>query len=250
MEIHWMIEEEEAARIAKFVRDQSSSAFVRQRVKRNIRRQHRPLTKTTVWHALGTCLLTTQQRSGPTSRVHAFISKRPFPLRFSQIKKHRSVASFVTSEVGRFGGLRRGRQIGRELADNVRWFKGALWNEFSERLGSIAGSKGYVTERRVANWLATQFRGLGPKQSRNLLQCLGLTRYEIPIDSRITKWLNNTGFPVTLTAKGLSDPHYYAFVSDGIREISRAAGVYPCVLDAAIFSSVDGDTWDSAVIVF
>src|SRR3712207_8726784 len=34
-------------------------------------------------------------------------------------------------------------------------------------------------------------KGFGPKQSRNLLQGLGLTRYEIPIDIRITRWFND-----------------------------------------------------------
>jgi hypothetical protein len=45
-------------------------------------------------------------------------------------------------------------------------------------------------ERIVARVLDEQLRGIGPKQSRNLLQELGLTRYEIPLDSRVAGWLN------------------------------------------------------------
>jgi hypothetical protein len=92
--------------------------------------------------------------------------------------------------------------------------------------------------------------GLGPKQSRNFLQCLGLTRYEIPIDSRITKWLNDFGFPVALGAAALSDPDYYAFVNDGVRELCKAAGTYPCVFDAVVFSRVDKGGWEGRKFVF
>lgn len=81
--------------------------------------------------------------------------------------------------------------------------------------------------------------GFGPKQSRNLLQGLGLTKYEIPIDSRITKWFNEFGFPVKLSASALSDLNYYKFVSKGLRELCDACNIYPCLLDAAIFSSFD-----------
>jgi thermostable 8-oxoguanine DNA glycosylase len=84
-------------------------------------------------------------------------------------------------------------------------------------------------------------KGFGPKQSRSLLQELGLTRYEIPIDVRITKWLNDFGFPVTLSGDASSDRNYYRFVSEGIRELCKACRIYPCLLDAAIFSSYDKD---------
>jgi len=68
---------------------------------------------------------------------------------------------------------------------------------------------------------------------------LELTRYEVPTDSRITRWLNEFGFPVTISADALSDRNYYRFVSEGIRELCDACRIYPCLLDAAIFSSYD-----------
>lgn len=70
-----------------------------------------------------------------------------------------------------------------------------------------------------------------------------MSQFEIPIDSRITKWLNEFGFPVRLTATALSDHDYYEFVSDGFQQLAKACGVAPCVLDAAIFSSFDADAW-------
>ncbi len=99
------------------------------------------------------------------------------------------------------------------------------------------------TERRAAEFIDAKFVGFGPKQSRNLLQWLGLSRYETPIDSRITKWLNDFGFPVRLSGTALSDPSYYDFVSDGVQRLCEVCKITPCVLDAAIFSSFDQGKW-------
>jgi len=46
----------------------------------------------------------------------------------------------------------------------------------------------YVVERKVATYLSEGFAGegfhrVGSKQARNILQILGLTRFEIPLDS-------------------------------------------------------------------
>jgi len=106
------------------------------------------------------------------------------------------------------------------------------------------------SEREAAEFINNQFKGFGPKQSRNLLQSLGLTKYEIPIDSRITKWLNRFGFPVKLSAQALSDPNYYKFVSDGVQQLCAQSGVYPCVLDAAIFASFDKGGWSGENIIW
>jgi hypothetical protein len=94
-------------------------------------------------------------------------------------------------------------------------------------------------ETEAADFIDSHLKGFGPKQSRNLLQNLGLTRYGVPIDSRTTKWLNDFGFPVTLSATAMADLDYYRFVSEGFRELCDACGIYPCLLDAAIFSSFD-----------
>ena len=191
------------------------------------------------------CLLTTQQRSGPTSRVTVFLASRPYPLRLSAVSRHRDPQSYVVHELRRFGGIRRGTTIGAQLAENLPFFVGSQWSELKSVLTSLPSSRGFIPERCAAEWLAESLAGLGPKQSRNLLQSLGLTRYEIPIDSRITRWLNEVGFPIRLNAAGLADPAYYNFVSDGVRELCKAARVYPCVLDAVVFSMADRDGWEA-----
>jgi hypothetical protein len=113
-----------------------------------------------------------------------------------------------------------------------------------ERLNSLRPLAPQPQEAETANFLDDRFVGLGPKQSRNLLQGLGLTRYEVPIDSRITKWLNEFGFPIHLSAAGLADREYYRLVSQGLQALCGAAGVMPCVLDAAVFASFDDGAWN------
>ncbi len=111
MELLWKIKKREAAEIARFVRRQEGNTFVQWRIRRNVEGERPSLTKTCVWHALATCLLTTQQRSGPQSQVYAFISRRPFPLRYNLVRTQQDVAGFVAAEIRAFGGLRRGNTI-------------------------------------------------------------------------------------------------------------------------------------------
>ena len=81
------------------------------------------------------------------------------------------------------------------------------------------------------------FKGFGAIEARIFLQYLGLTKYEIPIDSVVSDWLNNFGFPVKLSTTALQDRNYYHFVSDGIQLLCKKANVYPCVIEAAIHSN-------------
>lgn len=250
MKLTWNVSKREGRAVAAFVHEHKSNAFVRARIERNTRGGHIRLTKSKVWHHLVACLLTTQQRSGPTSHVQAFIGTQPFPLRYNAVRQAGNIKRYAARTIREFGGLRRTDTIARELAENASWFEGRQWTELRSRLEALPGARSYVPEREAARWLAAGFRGLGPKQSRNFLQSLGLTKYETPIDSRIIKWLNDHDFPITLSSTGLSDPAYYEFVSDGFQELARVAGVLPCVLDAAVFAAVDGDGWKETGVIF
>jgi thermostable 8-oxoguanine DNA glycosylase len=105
-------------------------------------------------------------------------------------------------------------------------------------------------EKEVTEYVEDRFEGFGPKQSRNFLQALGLTRYEISIDSRVTDWLNDFAFPVHLSAAALADRNYYDFVSEGVQELCKASGVFPRILDAAIFALKDGDAWTEVNVIY
>lgn len=239
MKLSWTVTEADALKLRRVVDQHKKSDLVRERFKRNIRRHQLPLTRTSFWHSLILCLLTTQQRSGPESSVYRLLNQRPFPLRYRACLESKGPGAFVARELRRHGGIRRADTIGREAAENLDLLRSREGGAVLRLLRLLGRRRTARAERKAAHLLADTFKGLGPKQSRNLLQNMGLTRYEIPIDSRIVKWLNDYGFPVHLSAAGLADPHYYEFILDGVQMLCRRARVYPCIFDAAVFTSFD-----------
>jgi hypothetical protein len=243
MEIMYRVTNEEARQARAFFEKWSGDPFVVRRRERNIENKHCKINKTEVWEAIITCLLTTQQRSGPESAVNEFINTKPFPVSLKECLKYTDCSDFVREQISRFGGLRRSKTIGIHAARNLNWLDNGGWAPLLLRLRRLELAHKAKEERLVANFVAQHLVGFGPKQSRNLLQSLGLTRYETPLDSRITKWLNIFGFPVRLTASGLADQGYYEFVSDAFQALCSKVGVLPCLMDAAIFASFDKGAW-------
>mgnify|MGYP001366499725 CR=1 FL=1 len=250
MRIHFQVTSSDASRARTFFELHRDSPFVRARIERNLRGHRRPLTPARVWLALVACLLTTQQRSGPQSSVARFLRLRPAPLSLLRCRRAGPrLARYVEVSLGAHGGIRRTSIISAELEANLRWLDDEGWGRVLPLVHCLAGKHTPQDERTAAEELARGLRGLGPKQSRNLLQSLGVTQHEVPIDSRVTKWLRDFGFPIGLSAVALSDPEYYAFVSEGFQALCAKAKVAPCAMDAAIFSSFD-QVWAAEDVVF
>jgi hypothetical protein len=148
---------------------------------------------------------------------------KPFPLTLQCCRTERNLNRFATKLLSNFGGIRRTNTIGKELSVNLEVLDEGLWSELLQRLNALRPAALQHDEQEVADSLAERFLGLGPKQSRNLLQGLGLTRFEIPLDSRFTKWLNEFGFPVRVSAAALGDSNYYQFISQGIQQLCKVA---------------------------
>jgi hypothetical protein len=250
MKLIWQVEADDITRVKEFFDLHRDNAFVKMRVATNLSDDKPPVTKALFWEVMIACLLTTQQRSGPDTPVTRFISTSPFPLRHELCVGKTDLDVFVTKVLSGFGGLRRSPTIGREAKTNWTYLEGGGWEATQEVLERVRLSPSLETERHAARFVDENFRGFGPKQSRNLLQGLGLSRFEVPIDSRITKWLNEFGFPVKLTANALTDRSYFEFVSDGFQQLAAACGIAPCVLDAAIFSSFDDGGWTEENVVW
>jgi hypothetical protein len=216
--------------------------MVVRRIRRNIEGDRPRITKSDVWFVLLNCLLTTQQRSGPNAPITKFFRRKPFPLRHARCSATTDLPALVRDELRDAGGIRRYNMIGQQAADNAEWLEAGGWTQVTTRLGALEKAAPTPSlARETAAYLAEHLAGIGPKQSRNLLQLLGLSRFEIPIDSRVTKWLNEFGFPLRLSATALADIGYYHLVSDGFQALCAAADIYPCVLDAAIFASSDAE---------
>ncbi len=249
MKLSWQIESSDIEKFKTFYEKHQSNAFVQERIERNVKKSLPPLSNEHIWEAMIACLLTTQQRSGPESSVTRFICAKPFPLHYSECKSVDNLQRTVEETITAFGGLRRAKTIGEEVEFNFRWLEDGGWKAVQEIVKDISNNQTIETERKSAETIISNLKGFGPKQSRNLLQSLGLTQYEIPIDSRIVKWLMEFGFPIKLSATALSDSNYYNFVLDGFQFVCKASEILPCVMDAAIFSSFDGK-WTKDKIVW
>lgn len=250
MRIVWHVDPEDVEKVRAFYEQHRRTPFVKKRIRDNLRDDKPPIAKEVFWERMVGCLLTTQQRSGPESAVTRFLLAVPFPLDYRTCSEQDDLVQFARMVISAFGGLRHHNRISAFLLANLSFLKGGGWEPTLEHLNVVRVDQTSAAERRAAEFIATSFEGFGTKQSRNLLQGLGLSRYEIPIDSRITKWLNNFGFPVRLTANALQDRNYYNFVSEGFQRLCAACDIAPCVLDAAIFASYDKGGWTEENVVW
>jgi hypothetical protein len=207
--VMWEVTEQDAATVSAFVEDFRDNGLVKYRIKRNIEERPQSIDRADFWRAVVSCLLTTQQRSGPSSAVMRFVNSDPFPLTLVECQACSDVHGKAEQLIKEFGGIRRGPTIAKELAGNLEWLDELYWPQVNTVLDKLLNADSPTIEREAAEFIDHQFYGFGPKQSRNLLQMLGLTRYEIPLDSRVAKWLNKFGFPVKVSAAALADEHVY-----------------------------------------
>lgn len=248
MNINWHITQTDIDKVNKVIAD-NDNAFLKSRHLRNVEKQNIVIDKDKIIQTMIMCLLTSQQRSGPNSTVGQFLRLHPFPITNEVLNECNNLAQLIKTTLLQYGLKRYVNRISHFFASNYMSITINNWS-IIDTLQGLINCDSKQEERKIADILANDFDGFGPKQSRNFLQALGLTKYEIPIDSRITNWLNDFGFPVPLTSSPLGDNGYYHFVSDGIQELCEKAKIYPCILDAAIFSSFDNDEWTETSKIF
>lgn len=250
MKLSWQVTDRDIRKLKLFVAEYKDDPFVLRRKQRNLGKEKKRISKVKFWHAMVACLLTTQQRSGPDTPINRFIRNKPFLLGYKTCQAKLDLEKFIVATLTEFGGIRRTNNIARELNYNLGLLEDCLWKQVFQQLRDLQNQRTAKAERATASFIAECFKGFGPKQSRNLLQDLGLIRWEILIDSRTTKWLKGFGFPVCPSAAALSDPGYYNLVVNGLQHLCRKARVYPCILDAAIFTSFDKGRWSEEKMTF
>lgn len=248
MEIKWVITADDIATVEK-VLVENENAFLKKRRERNIEKKGLVINRGMIIRTMLICLLTSQQRSGPDTAIGKFFRKHDFTAMYIEISKAADIELFIKKLLLDNNLKRYINRISEFFAHNIRIMQKSNWDIIKE-LEEVLSIDSKEMERATADRISYKYKGLGPKQSRNFLQSLGVTRYEIPIDSRITKWLNNFGFPVSLNSSSLGDKGYYHFVNDGFIQLCDQAGTYPCLLDAAIFSSYDGGRWNDDNVIF
>lgn len=243
MEIKWQVNASDITRVKDLINKCQNNALVRNRLKRNCSAIKPSVSNGEFWQQMVSMRLTSQQNSSPGSPVGRLAREEPFPLSYDVIPKSKQAETFINGELQKWGGIRFRNVIAQQLSQNLLILEDGGWERTLKECNRLTVLVDRDIEVEVADYIQKMFLGFGPKQSRNLLQALGLTRREIPIDSRVTDWLNEFGFPVRLSAAGLADINYYNFVSDGIQELCAMSEVLPCILDASIFSLKDGDAW-------
>ena len=239
MKLIWKVDQSDIVWVRAFIAAHQENAFVQDRIEKNVNNPPTSISLEQFWQALVGCLLTSRQRSGPKSHVARFLAREPFPLSYTLYAGAADRLEFGRAVMRQAKGVQFYNKIAGFLATNYDELEHGLWEKIKGLLQILIGPHSAQDEREVAEFINTYLKGFGPKQSRNLLQGLGLSQYEIPIDSRVIRWLNEFGFPINLSAGSLNDSHYYDLVSDGIQALCRSSGVLPCVLDATIFGRDD-----------
>jgi N-glycosylase/DNA lyase len=236
-----MSSRKDAAAIHNLVDAFAADAFVLERTRDNVDGSAPIFLREGFWYVVMGCLLTTQQRSTQGSAVSRFLGVDPFPLSLSVCHAD-TVEQSVLRTLTDFGGIRRTLTIAKQGKQNLEWLLGGGWSEVEQlfnRLKMQGERRPQVSdraaEREAARYIDDHLAGFGPKQSRNLWQWLGLTRYEIPLDSRIAQWVNeNVSFEIEV--KKLGDSAYYESCLDRLQAACAEAGVLPCIFDAAAFN--------------
>ena len=223
-----------------FVDVNKANKFVLDRKKRNISRKKVDLSKERLWFVHVGCQVTTQQRSGPKSLVSKFLKSDSVILSYETCINSSDIEQLIQTELSK-AGLRRSSIIAKNLDNILSMLERGGWGELIEKLETIEKNTTKKKEQIVAKYIANQFAGLGPKQSRNYIQWLGLARYEIPVDSRITKTMKKLGCSFVPKASALNDETVYLLVQDGLQQVAKKLGIFPCILDACVFSSFDVD---------
>lgn len=237
MKIDWRISEVDIKKLNDFLVLQLNDLHVTNRIGKNIDLHGLLINRDTILQSLFFSLLLPSQKNRINLQI-TNLSKNIFSsikyktiINLPDIKKH-------IFEISKKHGIT--MDINKEpqyFAENFKFLESTNWILLDLISKKISQKAGAMAEREIADYIDTMFKGFGAIEAREFLQYLGLTKYEIPIDSIVSDWLNNFGFPVKLSITALQDRNYYHFVSDGIQLLCAKANVYPCVLEAAIHSN-------------
>lgn len=235
----WEIDEATLARWRRFVEENSQNQMVLNRRRRNIKRENIDLSKSNLWKVFVGCQVTTQQRSGPNTPVSRFLDSGSPALDYTACKMASSIHDLLERELSS-AGLRRALTVARNLAKIHNLLEAGEWRTLLQHLATLETNTTKGKELKVVQYLQSKkYPGLGPKQARNFIQSIGLSRYEVPLDSRVLKKLKELGCKFVPGGAALSDETVYRFVQDGVQQIAGSLEIYPCILDACIFSSFD-----------
>lgn len=240
---------DQARRCRELVDAQAGVGFVEKRRLRNVCRDPRVFKGAPdlprFWRTYVEAVATTRSKSwdpqGRTTAVGWFADNYPPELEWDRLPTDdaRTEAALHRGFLAASNELTVGSIYGstmkpQQLAAGRRVLAGR-WIKHEPALRTLAEAPQFAAvEREVAAALARDLPGLGPKQSRNVLQILGLVQYEIPLDSRVGNVLvKKIGFDASVNEL---IKRRYAHVLDWVQELCARADVPPTLFDAAAFT--------------
>lgn len=192
-----------------------------------------------IWDALVIGLVTSQQKSGKNSVVNLFLKEIRKREQFN-LQRLCNRPELI-EEIHYFEKLRFNKKIYEFMTDALDKYRNDHWKTIKSAFKDLMkGTPNLTKEREVANQLQTYFKGIGLKQSRNILQSLHLSRYMIPLDSKvmgILKSMNNGKSLVGTIA--LQDQIIYIEVENTINDLCEDLKVLPCYFDGVLFYHTD-----------
>jgi thermostable 8-oxoguanine DNA glycosylase len=236
MELIWKLSDSDINRIRDFVK-KYKNPNVEKIINRNIDHVNRVIDKDSLLRAMLICLMSSEADSYPESKIEQIFRKKPFLLSYEYLFKVSNIEYAFQETFQTFGVTKYLKKFPRYFSTNFDFLVETNWDLESEINRSFEHELTKYDERKLADRVDKSFKGFGSKEARSFLLALGVTKYEIPIDYKLIKWLKNSDFPIKFSKIALQDILFYHFVSDGIQKLCEISEIYPCVLYASIISS-------------
>ena len=236
MELIWKLSDSDINKVRDYVKN-NKNQNVERIINRNINHIDRIIDKDSLLRTMLICLLSSETDSYPESKIEQMFKKKPYLLNYQYLFKVRNIEYLFQEVFQTFGITKYVNKVPKYFSTNFEFLEETDWDLELEINRSITNELTKYDERKLADMVDKSFKGFGSKEARSFLLALGVTKYEIPIDYKLIKWLENFGFPIKFSKTALQDILFYHFVSDGIQKLCEISEIYPCVLYTSILSS-------------
>jgi thermostable 8-oxoguanine DNA glycosylase len=238
MDLLWKLNDSDINLVREFVKT-NMNPNVERIINRNIKHIDRVIDKNAILRAMLICLLTSETDSYPEGKVEQIFDKKPHLLSYEYLFKTSNI-EYAFEEIFKKSGITKYlKKVPNYFSTNFTFLEETNWDLELKIKNSMGKELTKDDERKLADIVDKGFKGFGSKEARSFLLALGVTKYEIPIDNKLVRWLEKFAFPLKFTNTALQDILFYHFVSDGIQKLCEASDIYPCVLYASIQANSD-----------
>ncbi|MDE7371181.1 MAG: hypothetical protein K2N07_05480 [Desulfovibrio sp.] len=226
-------------RYKKLIDKYKGDPRVQKRNQHNVLRKNIYISEDSFWKALVIAILSTQSRNTEE------FGKNRAELEIDNYEKMKNCKD-IANRIRQLKGIRYTNKKPESIARSMRILQ-EKWKEIKKHLETLLNTTSLEKEREVADYLRETFKGnqIGLKQSRNIIQMLGISQYVIPLDSRVMKVLEaNGGIREPKQKKPLQSRAGYYDIEEQINELCEHLNgqcgdfvVKPCNFDICAFIS-------------